>query len=353
MYSPYQHLLSTNRRNKRILTFLYDIAAIVFSLYASIAIRLGTATIPLGWDELASLALTLVVTLYCFVRLGMYRAVLRYMMVPALGNIFLAVFISAITLALSGFFFKSFIPRSVPFIYAGLAILTLGGPRVLVRTLFHHYYRRKKPNVLIYGAGATGRNLASALIQGEEYHPVAIIDDDQSKDGHIIYGLRVHHSREFKKLQSLYQPKKLLLAINNISAGKRLRLLEELSHWPIEVQSVPSLEDIASGRGSATEVKDLEVADLLGRTSVTPDQELMRKNISQKNVMVTGAGGSIGSELCRQILAQDPNTLVIFELNEYNLYKLDQALNATKARLKLRTQIVPALGSVQKQNRFN
>lgn len=257
-----------------------------------------------------------------------------------------------IGISLSSFFIQSFIPRSVPFIYAGIATLTLGGPRILIRVLFHHYYRRKKPNVLIYGAGATGRNLASSLIQGDEYHPVAIIDDDRSKDGNIIYGLRVHHSTEFQRLTSLYQPQKLLLAINNISQGKRLRLLDELSHWPIEVQSVPSLEEIASGKGSATEVRDLDVADLLGRAPVTPNKDLMSRNITNKVVMVTGAGGSIGSELCRQIIVQQPKSLVLYELNEFNLYQIDQELRSTILRLKVDCSIISSLGSVQNENRL-
>ncbi|PMO95267.1 nucleoside-diphosphate sugar epimerase [Vibrio breoganii] len=352
MRNPYNFLLSAERKSKRIITISYDTLAITFSLYAAIAVRLGAVFVPLGVDEVASFVLTLVVTLYCFTKLGMYRAVLRYMMVPALGHIFLGVLISSLALALSGFFIQSFIPRSVPFIYAGIAILTLGGPRILIRTLYHHYYRRKKPNVLIYGAGATGRNLASSLIQGDEYHPVAIIDDDRSKMGNIIYGMRVYHSSEFERLTSLYQPKKLLLAINNISKGKRLRLLDELSHWPIEVQSVPSIEDIAAGKGSATEVKDLDVADLLGRAPVEPDQALMAQNIQNKVVMVTGAGGSIGSELCRQIILQNPKSLILFELNEYNLYKIDQELKATLKRLNSSCKLVACLGSVQNKNRL-
>ncbi len=326
--------------------------AVIVSLYLAIALRIGDPTFTVGLDELASLFATLLVTIYCFIRLGMYRAVLRYMMLPAVGHIFLGVFFSSLTLALSGFFFHSFIPRSVPFIYAGLAILTLGGPRILLRIIYYQYYKRQKPNVFIYGAGATGRDLAYALIQGDEYHPVAILDDDVSKSGQILFGIRVHHANEFEQLQSLYQPVKLLLAINNINKGKRLRLVEKLSHWPIEVQSVPSVEDIAAGRASPTEVKDLEVADLLGRAPIEPDKELLSKNITGKNIMITGAGGSIGSELCRQIITQKPKTIVLFELNEYNLYTIDQELTSIKANLNIKTTIVTALGSVQNQNRL-
>ncbi|QSH57987.1 polysaccharide biosynthesis protein [Photobacterium damselae subsp. damselae] len=351
MFKPISALLSSKRKNKRIITIGYDIFAVTFSLYLAIAIRLNTWIFPIHFDEIASLTTTIVVTLACFVRLGMYRAVLRYMMLPALGYIFFAVFLSSIALALSGFFFQSFVPRSVPLIYAGLAIVTLGGPRILIRTFYYHYYRRKKPNVFIYGAGSTGRELAYALISGEEYHPVVIIDDNHNKVGQIIFGLRVHHSSEFEELQSLYKPVKLLLAINNISKGQRLRLIEATSQWPIAVQSVPSVEDIAAGRATSTEIKDLDIADLLGRAAVEPNTDLLKRNISNQNVMVTGAGGSIGSELCRQILKQHPKKLVLFELNEYNLYSIDKELRKIISNTNSSTEIISALGTVQRQNR--
>ena len=352
MLSPIHYLLNAKRKNKRLISIGYDTLAIVFSLYLAIALRIGEPTFHIGWDEIGTLLATLIVTLFCFIKLGMYRAVLRYMMLPAIGYIFLAVFISALTLTISGFFLHSFIPRSVPFIYAGLAILTLGGPRIFVRSLYYHLYKRQKPNVFIYGAGSTGRDLAYALIQGNEYHPVALLDDDAMKTGQIMFGIRVYSPDEFEALQSLYQPVKLLLAINNINKGKRLRLVEKLSSWPIEIQSVPSIEDIAAGKATATEIKDLEIADLLGRAPVEPDKKLLTQNITGKSVMVTGSGGSIGSELCRQILVQAPSTLVLFELNEYNLYSIDQELQTIKINLKLDTQIVAALGSVQKENRL-
>ncbi len=273
------------------------------------------------------------------------------MMLPALGYIFLAVFISSVTLALSSFFLDAFVPRSVPLIYAGLAIISLGGPRILIRTIYYHYYRRKKANVFIYGAGSTGRELAYALISGSEYHPVIILDDDENKVGQIIFGLKVHHSSEFEQLESLYKPIKLLLAINNISKGSRLRLVEKTSKWPIAVQSVPSVEDIAAGKAVLTDIRDLDIADLLGRAPVEPDDELLKSNIYQQTVMVTGAGGSIGSELCRQIIKQKPKKLVLFELNEYNLYSIDRELRNIIQNTGSSTELISALGTVQRQNR--
>lgn len=352
MIRPIHTLLNAKRKNKRFISIGYDIFAIVISLYLAIALRLGNAFFSVEIEELITLFVTVSITIYSFVKLGMYRAVLRYMMLPAVGNIFFGVIISTLALIMSGFFSHSFIPRSVPFIYAGLAILTLGGPRILFRSIYYHWFKRQKPNVFIYGAGATGRDLAYALIQGNEYNPVILLDDDLAKSGQILSGLKVHHPHNIEKLLSLYQPVKLLLAINNINKGERLRLVEKLSHWPIAVQSVPSIEDIAAGKASATDIKDLDVADLLGRAAIDPDPTLLAQNIFNRNVMVTGAGGSIGSELCRQILVQKPKNLVLFELNEYNLYKIDQELNLTKSKLKSNTNIIASLGSVQRQNRL-
>ncbi|MBV1838996.1 nucleoside-diphosphate sugar epimerase/dehydratase [Photobacterium ganghwense] len=352
MLKPLRTLLSTSRTNKRIITISYDAIAVALSLYIAMSLRLSDWMFDITSRELASFTVTITLTLYAFMRLGMYRAVLRYLMLPALGHIFLAIVLSAITLALTGFFFQSFVPRSVPIIYCGIAFLLLGGPRILIRTVYYHYYKRKKPNVFIYGAGSTGRELAYALINGEEYHPVVILDDDEKKVGQIIFGLRVHHSSEFESLQSLYEPIKLLLAINNISKSARLQLVNKLSTWPIAVQSVPSVEDLATGRAHLSEIRDLDIADLLGRAPVEPDIALMAKNIKDKAVMVTGAGGSIGSELCRQLLSLKPNKLILFELNEYNLYSIDRELKKVIANTSSSTILISALGSVQRQNRM-
>ena len=315
MFKPIQFLLAARRTHKRLITLIYDIIAIVVSLACSIVLRLDTFTFNVGPSEIATVFITVTVTLICFIRMGMYRAVLRYMMLPAIGYIFISVIISAATLALSSFFFHSFIPRSVPFIYVGLATLLLGGPRILIRTIYYHHYKKRKPNVFIYGAGSTGRELTYALIQSGDYHPVIMLDDDPLKVGEIISGIRVHHSSEFDKLQTLYRPIKLLLAINNISIGARLRLVEKLSTWPIELQSVPSVEDIATGKAKPTDIQDVNIRDLLGRAPVEPVRELLEKNIKNKSVMITGAGGSIGAELCRQILTQSPKIIVLFELD--------------------------------------
>lgn len=347
------NLFNRGRITKRIISVVYDVFAINLSLYLALALRLDTFDLKLGIDEFGSFVLTTFATLLIFIRLGMYRAVLRYLVIPTLNNIVIAVLVSTLTLAVSSFLLQSFIPRSVPIIFAGIAFFTLGGPRIMVRSYYSQRIRRNKPNVVIYGAGSTGRDLALALQQGNRYHPVAFIDDDKSKQGTMLYGLKVFKKSEFEKLQALYNPVKLLLAINNIGVSERHALVETLYDLPIQVQSVPSVEDIALGKASIEEVRDLDVADLLGRDQVKPNSYLLKKCIEGKSVLVTGAGGSIGSELCRQILKQQPETLVLFELNEYNLYAIEKELKAILASVSPHTNLVGALGSVQNKERLS
>ncbi|AMG29807.1 polysaccharide biosynthesis protein [Grimontia hollisae] len=347
MLKPVKMFLSTPRYKKRGLSIAYDFLAIWLSLYAAYALRLDKPILDLSLEQYTTFACTVFVTLAVFVKLGMYRAVLRYITVPALANIFLGVLVSSLAVPVFGFLFQAFVPRSVPAIYAGLAILALGGPRILLRAFYYHQWKRKKPNVLIYGAGATGRDLAYALQQGNEYHPVAFLDDDPGKRGTILLGLKVHKFGDFDKLLTHYQPVKILLAINNIDKADRIKLVEKLTALPLEVQSVPSLDDLASGKAKISELRDLDVAELLGRKPVQPIDSLLARCIKNRSVMVTGAGGSIGSELCRQIIKQQPDRLVLFELNEYNLYKIERELKQTKLTLGFNTSIISILGSVQ------
>lgn len=340
-----------NTKTKRVLSICYDSFFVFISIYLANVLRLKTFDIHFDVYYLICILLTICATVFVFMRLGMYRAVLRYITIPALGNIFISVLLSSVVFTLSCLFFGVFLPRSVPVIYGMLAILLLGAPRVLIKMSYFYFYRKKKPNVIVYGAGSTGRHLVYSLLNGTEYHPVAIIDDDEQKQGQIISGLRIYGSQDFDRLLTLYDPEKILFAINNISKGQRLRIFERLSNWPVEVLSVPSLDDIALGR-NREEVRELYVADLLGRTAVDPDPQLMKRNIEGKNILVTGAGGSIGSELCRQIVRQRPKKVVLFELNEFNLYAIDQELKQMKERLQIEVTIVFTLGNVQNKRRM-
>jgi FlaA1/EpsC-like NDP-sugar epimerase len=342
-------ILQASRKAKRIATVSYDFLGVLVAIYVAIALRLGEAIQPIALDQAVAFVVTAMITVFIYARMGLYRAVLRYMMLPALNSIFIGTLASAGVLALSSFFTQSFVPRSVPMIYAGVALFLLGGPRVMMRSYFYRQVSKNKPNILIYGAGATGCELAYALSHGTEYHPAAFVDDDVLKHGSVLSGLRVHSADQLERLLALYKPVKVLLAINNMSRAERYGILERLSKHAIQVQSVPSVEDIAAGKTSIEKIRDLEVEDLLGRDQVPPRPELMQACIKDKVVLVTGAGGSIGSELCRQIIQQAPSRLVLYEFNEYNLYRIDQELENLAKALEIEVHIVPMLGSVQVQ----
>ncbi|MBY4678740.1 nucleoside-diphosphate sugar epimerase/dehydratase [Marinobacterium arenosum] len=345
-------LIEAPRAVKRACTLVYDTLGICAAFFCAQALRIGSWELPLSTKDFGVLSITIAITLFAFVKLGLYRAVLRYMTLPAMLNILVGIALSAATLAVASFYLQSFMPRTVPILYLTLAMLILGTPRFLMRAWFYHHIKRRKPNVLIFGAGPTGMELASALLQGSEYHPVAFIDDDLRKQGTVRHGMRVHSMEQLESLLTRYEPVKILLAIKRLTQHDRLQLLNRLRDYPIEIQSIPSLEDLASGRAEISQIRDLDVEDLLGREPVPPQLELMAASIQDKNVMVTGAGGSIGAELCRQIIHQQPRRLLLFELNEYNLYRIERELRATIEAYELDIELVPALGSVQRQNRL-
>jgi FlaA1/EpsC-like NDP-sugar epimerase len=206
--------------------------------------------------------------------------------------------------------------------------------------------------VLIYGAGSQGIALAKSLMNSEIYRPCAFIDDNTKKQKTVIHGLKVYPASMLDELLESGRRQKVLLALGSASSSARKRLLEQLASKKVEVLTTPSVNDIVSGKAKIEEVKKVEIEDLLGRDSVTPRSELIQQCISDKVVAVTGAGGSIGSEICRQVLQQKPTKLVLIELNEFSLYTIEQELNLLKETQKLKLEIISILGSVQKENRL-
>jgi len=343
-------LINAPRSVKRLITLLYDVLGICVAFFGALYLRTGNA-LPEGTD-LTVLAITISTSVVAFIKLGLYRAVLRYMTLPAMLNILAGLAISALALAVSSFYLQAFMPRTVPLIYIALALLIMGSPRLMMRTWYYHRVKRKKPNVLIFGAGPSGVELSSALMHGNDYNPVAFIDEDPKKVGTIRAGLRVHDPDQIAALINRYEPVKILLAIQGLTQQRRLELLEKLRDQPVEIQSIPSLDELASGRATISQLKDLAIEDLLGRDPVPPMPELISASIENKNVMVTGAGGSIGSELCRQIIQLKPRSLLLFELNEYNLYAIEHELRKKINAYKLDIKLIPTLGSVQHRNRL-
>ena len=336
-------IVNLSRNIKRTISLGADLLAIPFTLWLSFCLRLDQLYVPESRVATA-MALTTLVTVVLFVRLGLYRAVLRFAGTQMLTTVFIGVSFSVLALAFFGFLLNAAIPRSVPFIYLGLAIVTIGGTRFTIRSILTSAQRRADiDSVIIYGAGSAGIQLATALTQGAEYKPIAFVDDDRKKQGTIQQGLRVYKPRNIPKLINRTGASIALLAISNTTPGQRANIIQSLSQFEIRVQTIPGFADIVNGDARIEEIRDVEIEDLLGRDTVPPDKKLLDQCIHDKSVMVTGAGGSIGSELCRQVMARSPKTLVLFELSEIALYTIEQELKATNSA----TTLIAILGNVQ------
>jgi len=347
-------LFESKRSTKRVISVLYDALAITLALYFAVSLRLGSFTFEITNKELTSLGITIVVSIIVFIKLGLYRAILRYMAVPAMASIVTGVCISSLALAASSFFTHSFIPRSVPLIYISTALLLIGTPRFLVRNIISLLYRNRnnqRESVIIYGAGYTGHQLALSL-QNTPFKPVAFVDDNPKLKGSLVAGLLVHRPKKLIQLAREHSADKILLALGDAPRSERTEVIKRLEPLNITVQTIPDLNDILSGKARIEDIKDVEVDDLLGRDPVVANQDLLHACITGKVVMVTGAGGSIGSELCCQILLQRPSQLILFELNEYGLYKIEQELQKTLKISQGSTKLVSLIGSIQNQARL-
>jgi FlaA1/EpsC-like NDP-sugar epimerase len=348
-----QYLLNAPRPIKRFITLAYDAFMIPAAIYAALALRQGVFIPAISQETLLAVTATTIISLVVFTRTGLYRAVIRYMATKAFGTLAIGISISALVLATSIFIIQAQIPRSSVIIYWFTAFTLLGLPRLFMRNIVNQLSSTTKEAVVIYGAGNQGIALMNALSNSNDYRPIAFIDDNRKKQGSIIKGLKVYPSKNIKELNDQSNISKILLALGNASASKRKRLIENISEFNLEILTTPAVQDIVSGKAKIEEVKEVEIEDLLGRDCVTPNHELLSNDITGKVVLITGAGGSIGSELCRQIIKQQPIKIILLELNEFSLYSIEQELMAyCSNNNKCQTEIISILGSVQKQNRL-
>ena len=335
------------RLYKRLVTVLVDIIFIIIAIYSSFVIRVENMEGYWSTDLKSSFFITLILTIFIFIRLGLYRAVIRYIDTKALTSIFLGALASGITLVMSVYFFKADIPRSIPFIYAALLLIFVGGSRLLVRGLIHTQGDKGKIPILIYGAGSAGQQLALSLQHGCEYYPIAFIDDNKEQQRLLVAGLKVFEPIKLGSLIEKHQVQTLLLAMPSITYKERKNLLNRLESFAVEVLTIPGSADLVSGKLQIDTFRKINIADLLGREAVKPIERLFRRCLENKHVMVTGAGGSIGSELCRQIVRQKPLTLVLLDSSEFALYTIENELLELLTILGRSFKIIPILASVQ------
>ena len=361
-------LLSLPRRQKRILQVAADIFLVWFALWMAFLVRLGL-------DELANpftmhfwLFLTApIIAIPLFIRFGMYRAVMRYFGNDALIAIIKAVSLSSLILGVVVYWYsnhQNMIPRSIVFNYWWLSLILVGGLRLAMRQYFlgdwfaaaqHVPFTSRDdglPRVAIYGAGAAGNQLVAALRMGRVMRPVAFIDDDSSISDRVISGLQVYKPKHIQRMIDVTGAQEILLAIPSSNRGRRREILGFLEGFPLHVRSVPGFMDLASGRVKVDDIQEVDIADLLGRDAVPAQGDLLEHCIKGQCVLVTGAGGSIGSELCRQILNLHPTTLLLFDHSEFNLYSILSELELRIARESLPVRLLPILGSVRNEKKL-
>ena len=352
MDSFIRSILNASRAKKRLITLFIDTLFIVIAFWLALIVRLDSFEPLQRLDNWLLLVVLIPVSLYTFISLGLYRAVLRYMNSQAIWAIVLGTVITTVSLVLIAFLIGIDIPRTMPFIFAWLCLLTVGGARVLVRAIIGKMTTSKKESVIIYGAGSAGRQLATALGAGPEYFVSAFIDDDVSKHGSIIQGIPVVCFKGIYELINKRKVSKVLLALPSATRARRKEILAQLEPLTIKVLSIPGMADVVEGKAKLAEITEVGVEDLLGRDPVAPKMDLMTANITKKVVMVTGAGGSIGSELCRQIVKQKPTKLILFEQSEFALYSIEKELNEYICNNALELELIPIMGSVQRINRL-
>lgn len=361
-------LVSLPRRYKRLIQVATDIALVWVALWLAFVVRLGDSKNIEPLDGHAWLfGIAPLIAIPLFIRFGMYRAVMRYFGNDALMAIAKAVTLSALLLSLAVYWrtdAPKVIPRSMVFNYWWLSLVLIGGLRLVMRQYFmgdwfspaspSKFKGRDAglPKVAVYGAGAAGNQLVAALRMGRAMRPVAFIDDDPNLHARSIAGLRVYSARHIERMVEESGAGEILLAIPSASRARRREILEKLEHYPLHVRSVPGFMDLARGKVQVEDIQEVDIADLLGRDAVPPQQALFEKCIRGKVVMVTGAGGSIGSELCRQILSSKPKALLLFEHSEFNLYSIHLELERLIERSSLSTRLVPILGSIRNEDRL-
>ena len=361
-------LVRLPRQQKRLIQVSADVLLVWLALWLSFYLRLGNASFvdPLGGHAWLFVVAPLL-SVPLFIRFGMYRAVMRYFGNDALIAIAKAVTLSALLLSLAVYWradAPKLIPRSMVFNYWWLSLMLIGGLRLVMRQYFMGdwfspntatKFKGKEaglPKVAVYGAGAAGNQLVAALRMGRAMRPVAFIDDDPNLHNRVIAGLRVYSAKQIAQLVEETSAGEILLAIPSVSRARRREILEMLERFPLHVRSVPGFMDLASGKVQVEDIQEVDIADLLGRDAVPPQQALFEKCIRGKVVMVTGAGGSIGSELCRQIISTKPQALLLFEHCEFNLYSIHLELERLVERSSLATRLVPILGSIRNPDRL-
>lgn len=355
-------VLSLPRFVKRSIVLLLDIFLSVVSVLVAFYLRTGE-WVPIfgvgGWDPTVVIFSAILIGLPIFISSGLYREIFRHSGARALIALLKAMaFYALIFIALFTLYGFSGVPRTIGIIQPIVLLIMLGASRVIASHWLSNAYRAQLkialvPKVLIYGAGEAGRQLAAALSHSYAMRVVGFLDDDPNRHGGIINGNRIFDPNELDELVIRKGVGKVLLAMPSINRFRRNQILKRIAEAKVAVLTLPSVSDIAFGKFTVEELKPLDIEDLLGRDRVEPDVVLMKQNLHEKVVLVTGAAGSIGSELCRQIIKHAPDLLICLDQNEEGLYRLTEELNSNELISQgLKNSIMPVLASVNHEEQL-
>lgn len=343
-------LLGLSRDKKQVTMVFADAVGIFACVYAAGWLLFGdeAAVLPLG--VLAAVALIFTIPLSW--SLGHYRSIIRYMGLDLFVAGFRTALMSAFVVGSVGLM-TGLVAAPVRWaaVYGALLLIFVIGSRMVAR-MFLNRRNLYREQVIIYGAGEGGARLAAALLSGDDYLPVAIVDDNVALKGKRVQGLEVFLPSRLKELVESNEVTGVLLAIPSASRHRRRQILEQLSQYPVHVRTIPEIRDLVSGKSRVDDLSDVDVKDILGRDEVPPNQELLRASVTGKSVLVTGAGGSIGSELCRQIMELNPRRLVCVDISEHSLYQIDQELKGVIKRQKIDCDLIALLGSAHHEKRM-
>ena len=357
-------LIRLPKTQKRILALSLDLCFIWISLYLAFATRYGFIETRINTElfyKLCILAPSIIIPVY--IRQGLYRAVLRYMGLDVPLTILRATFLAVLGVVMASFLLSFQMPRSIPFLFGGILALLVGLSRYLARYWLvgyrfkdmllytfnvpeHKIQRQQGVPVAIYGAGGAGCQLVAALDRSREYKPVAFIDDDPCLEGRTVLGRYVFTPQTISELLEDSTFEQILLAIPSATEKRRKEIIHSLEEFPVPVLTMPAFADLASGKLRINDIQEVQIEDLLGREPIAPDEKLLFQCVRNQSVMITGAGGSIGSELCRQIIKLDCCRLILFEHSEFNLYRIEQEMSRAVSHLGLDVELIPILGSV-------
>lgn len=344
-------ILELSRRHKQAILVAFDFLALSCALWASFCLRYDNWYLPRSIDQWMLIASAPIVTIPIFIRLGLYRAIVRYLPERAMWTILRAMVLATIAWVVLAFLSqmigRAIIPRSVPIIYLGLGTFVIAGSRFAAKWVFIPDLDRQlteQKAVVIYGAGDAGVQLAQSL---RSTHRIAgFLDDNPSLHRREIAGVRIYSPEKLGALVNEYGVTDVILSIPSLTPQRRKEIVASVSMYGLKILALPSIVDLVTGKYLVSQIKEIDVVELLGRSSVPPNPELIRQLVVGRSILVTGAGGSIGSELCRKIAQWKPQRLVLFEANEFALYQIEQELADLPDLI-----VVPVLGSVADRDR--